>query len=133
MDRLNKSGIGRAFVIIAGCALIFMVFLFFFLGMNAIPSLSKTKDIHAEMQGISTAAQLRVIVAQSSDEIIKADYTGISKRISEVFSAKAVFALSIDGQKAAGAGVSGDEISTFESILPKYDGSAVKVKLEVKP
>ena len=132
---MNKKGDGaRMLVILAAVGLVILVFIGFTMAMGLIPGLDKAHKITVgdEIKQLSTAGQLRLIIAASADDIVKSKYATVDTAVKQVFGAKAEYSLSINGKQVSGSTVTGD-ILRIETLIPKYDQSEIKVKLEVKP
>ena len=132
---MNKQGNGaRVLVILASTGLTALIFIGFYIAMGNIPSLSQAEkiEIGAEINDLSNAGQLRLILAQIADDIAKEDYSKVSTFVGQVFGSDAEYSLSINKNRVAGTSVSGD-IVRLETSLPRYDQEILLVKFEVAP
>jgi hypothetical protein len=128
---MNKRGLaGRAFTLLTASAIIAMLILGFVLASAAFNT-KQSFDVTANIAGLNTAGQLRLVATAVAPEITRGNYDSVAPAVKDAFGPTANFGFFADDVLVAGTGVKEPD-ATFAATLPKYDGKTMDVRIEVK-
>ncbi|MEM4239668.1 MAG: hypothetical protein QXK08_00540 [Candidatus Woesearchaeota archaeon] len=125
----RRAAMGRALTFIASAGVIALLLAGFFIASSMFHKKAEF-DVTASTTGLKASGQLRLLVSVLADEISSGNYARVGPLVSAVYGPQADFALYIDASLVAGRKI-GIPDASIDALLPKYDGSIAKVRLEV--
>jgi hypothetical protein len=127
---MNKKAMGGKALTLLGAAGIIALLFFIFIFVLNIGTPDKALSIKENLDGLSKSGQLRVIISHSADDLALGKPGNVPAMLKQAYGTEVLYALYVNNNIISGTAVSKAK-SSIETLVPRYDGDPVSVKLEV--